>query len=616
MSNSLLVIFLLFIFVLCQVHASWVDPDTKEEYYSITSNVDTDNRNYKLVFSDEFERDGRTFHDGNDPRWTALQKNDYTNDALHYYSHDNVITKNGVLSIHVEQKVNLYKAFDENNKKFYADKKYIQSGMVQGWNKFCITGGIIEISAKLPGEPNIGGLWPALWLMGNLARATYVGSSDYMWPYSYSKCNLKRVHSQEINACMEVSHYGLESGKGRGAPEIDILETMQGIDDKLPHTNVTRPYLSASYQVAPGLQKKRPILGQLPKEGNWYSNIEYGNETNAEINPFFYGVTLVHKPKSYTYQSDALSANMHLSKSHYQNQHIYRVEWEPPEVDGSGGHIKWFIDGKLMFGIHGDSLNLTGSEIPSEPMYMLMNIAVSKNWGFPMPCPGGCDCTCFECGNSDCECAIPEGYCNNFPADMEVEYVRVYQAVNESKHILGCSPTVRPTESFIKGHRKRYMEEGQKVPLLPIQQGGAKCENDNNCGGIKMGECYGGHCQCIDKTTGPACLASDGFYDHEDKEKKVPFEWDFIYVPKSLIISVMILIGGFFPSMLLIIHKNRKQAQYQSLINGSVPSHSGQVRPLSRETLAYQNSVPSDYVVPRNDKVVTYCVIDGRLVDK
>jgi len=177
-----------------------------------------------------------------------LQTSD-TNDALHYYSHDNVITKNGVLSIHVEQKVNLYKAFDENNKKFYADKKYIQSGMVQGWNKFCITGGIIEISAKLPGEPNIGGLWPALWLMGNLARATYVGSSDYMWPYSYSKCNLKRVHSQEINACMEVSHYGLESGKGRGAPEIDILETMQGIDDKLPHTNVTRPYLSASYQV-------------------------------------------------------------------------------------------------------------------------------------------------------------------------------------------------------------------------------------------------------------------------------------------------------------------------------------------------------------------------------
>ena len=28
------------------------------------------------VFSDEFEQDGRTFHDGNDPRWTAIHKND------------------------------------------------------------------------------------------------------------------------------------------------------------------------------------------------------------------------------------------------------------------------------------------------------------------------------------------------------------------------------------------------------------------------------------------------------------------------------------------------------------------------------------------------------------
>ena len=28
------------------------------------------------VFSDEFEQEGRTFHDGNDPRWTALNKND------------------------------------------------------------------------------------------------------------------------------------------------------------------------------------------------------------------------------------------------------------------------------------------------------------------------------------------------------------------------------------------------------------------------------------------------------------------------------------------------------------------------------------------------------------
>jgi beta-glucan synthesis-associated protein KRE6 len=139
------------------------------------------------VFSDEFEIDGRTFLDGNDPRWTAVDKNDCkfpglypegercldaqscytlidvldTNLALHYYSADNAVTTGGVLNITTEQRVNLYKAFNEKTHKFYADKKYIQSAMLQGWNKFCFVGGIIEFSAKLPGKPHIGGLWPA-----------------------------------------------------------------------------------------------------------------------------------------------------------------------------------------------------------------------------------------------------------------------------------------------------------------------------------------------------------------------------------------------------------------------------------------------------------------------
>jgi len=30
------------------------------------------------VFSDEFNEEGRTFNDGKDPRWTAINKNDCT----------------------------------------------------------------------------------------------------------------------------------------------------------------------------------------------------------------------------------------------------------------------------------------------------------------------------------------------------------------------------------------------------------------------------------------------------------------------------------------------------------------------------------------------------------
>jgi hypothetical protein len=65
------------------------------------------------------------------------------------------------LNITTQRKVNAYEAFNEKTKKFYADKKYIQSGMVQSWNKFCMVGGVIEFSASLPGDPSIGGLWPA-----------------------------------------------------------------------------------------------------------------------------------------------------------------------------------------------------------------------------------------------------------------------------------------------------------------------------------------------------------------------------------------------------------------------------------------------------------------------
>ena len=189
-----------------------------------------------------------------------------TNEALHFYKPDNVATTNGVLNITTVLQTNKYKAFNEKTKRYYADAKHVQSGMVQGWNKFCMTGGIIEFSAKLPGDPKIGGLWPALWMLGNLARATYVGSSNFVWPYSYGGCDEHNRKSQKISACSKVGHYGMKPGVGRGSPEIDILEAMMGSPEALPHTNITRPYFSTSLQIAPGVEGVRPVLGKLPKK--------------------------------------------------------------------------------------------------------------------------------------------------------------------------------------------------------------------------------------------------------------------------------------------------------------------------------------------------------------
>jgi beta-glucan synthesis-associated protein KRE6 len=491
------------------------------------------------VFSDEFEQDGRTFHDGRDPRWTAINKNDYTNAALHYYSHDNAHTRDGVLHITTEQKVNAYRAFDEDKKQYYKDYKHVQTGMLQGWNKFCFVGGIVEFSAQLPGDPTIGGLWPALWMLGNLARATYVGSSDFMWPFSYNACNASFRNGQEINACSRLNHYDLHMYRGRGAPEIDVIEAMQGAPGKLPSTTVQRPYQSASLQIAPGVSVDRPSLGKRPDPNNWYTHLEYGNKTKADLNPFFYGVTLFHKPKSYTYQADALSANMPLNKTHYERQHVYRVEWEPASLqDGTGGYIKWFSDNELVYGIVADSLAIMGTEIPTEPMYLLMNTAVSSDWGFPKPCPDGCDCDCYHCASIECRCGQPKNYCNNFPASFDIDYVRVYQAVDDERHILGCSPKDRPTATFIQGHKQRYMDmDGTEAvagllplmntnhqPLQPIQHGGGICVDDADCGRKGWGTCDSANlCTCAHMATGPHCLSHAGFYDHDTSAHPQPF---------------------------------------------------------------------------------------------
>jgi hypothetical protein len=358
-------------------------------------------------------------------------------------------------------------------------------------------------------------------MLGNLARATYVGSSDYIWPYSYNKCNEDKRLSQEVSACTKLNHYGMSPFQGRGAPEIDLIEAMQGDAEKLPSTTIRRPYQSASFQVAPGIDRDRPILGLEPKQGHWYTGMEYNhkNLSKSELNPFFYGVTLVHKPKEYTYQADALSANLGLNSSHYSKQHLYRVEWEPPAEDGSGGYIRWYSDNVFVYGVTGANLNITGSEIPSEAMYLIMNTAVASSWGFPAPCPEGCACECFECGNPDCACALPTGYCENFPAYFDIDYVRVFQAVGEGKHTQGCSPVKKSTSLFIQGHPKRYMDIGDKAPLQPLRKGGADCVGNDDCGGVGRGMCSsGGFCVCKRSSTGPTCLAHAGSYLDESRD--------------------------------------------------------------------------------------------------
>ena len=59
--------------------------------------------------------------------------------------------------------------------------------------------------------------------------------------------------------------------------------------------------------------------------------------------------------------------------------------------------------------------------------FLLLNTAISSSWGFPVPCPWGCACDCFDCRRDECACAVPADMCDNFPAEFLVDFVRVYQ---------------------------------------------------------------------------------------------------------------------------------------------------------------------------------------------
>ncbi len=480
--------------------------------------------------SDEFSTPHRTFTDGHDLTWTALDKNDYTNNALHYYSSEAISTKDGHLEISTSATDTTVVGFDDVNLRNKKVVKHFKSGMIQSWDKFCFTGGIIEARVRLPGRHDTGGLWPAFWLLGNLARHTYVGTSNNVWPWSNSRtCDEGQADAQRISPCLKTGHYGMEPGVGRGAPEMDIFEVQPG-DTKANQKQflkmpVGQPFSSASLQVAPGKSWKRPGPGAWPGPGEWYDKLGIGVNTSSNIN--FYGTYNHFKSAasaSYDYWSDAISQNRQLAEKHFEGAHVYRLEWEPPSRKWRHGYLHWYLDGDLIFAINGSSItSVTHAEIPSEPSYIILNTAVSKEWGFPMQCPAGCPCEDYDCNSPhfNARCGFSPGFCDMILEEdvkMKVDYVRVWQDPDNEAHKVGCSTGERPTRRWIEGHSEVYKMEGDERPLKDVKQGGGTCRADEDCGGGDRGECRsGGKCVCWEGKTGPNCRSD---------MKKDDTDWD------------------------------------------------------------------------------------------
>eukprot|EP00536_Pseudo-nitzschia_multiseries_P012363 jgi/Psemu1/208405/e_gw1.468.48.1 len=520
----------------CEVCGGFIDKDTPVEKRTTTSLVD--NTEYHLVMSDEFNTPNRTFTDGHDPVWTALDKPDDDSSSAgggsqQFYNSSQIsTTEDGMLKISTTIGKTNWRRYDPIKKEYKDEEAYFRSGMLQSWEKFCFTGGIVEVDIILPGDPYVGGLWPAVWMLGNLGRATYEASTNNIWPWSFDKCDRKLQPAQQISACNEQNHFGMHPFKGRGATEIDLIEVMTGDSGgPLEGTDplISLPYADMTLQVAPGVLKNRPQCCSVPiyestvsghtelAANTWYEGLQL--QGNTSLNPFFYGNYMgetkpgepVTRTKKQAFQADAVGVAHQLTPAHFKKLHTFRVEWQP----GAGGRIDWYAkahkinstltiegdglgeDWLHIFGIKDKSLSdLMGSQVPIEPSYLIFNTAISSTWGFPFDVPDTCE-KCYDCEDPKCSCTFAPGFCKMLretDVAMYVDSIRVYQSRDPDAHVganhtVGCDPIEYPTKEWIKGHKYKYMRnapfsyEDKGIPLKKVQTGGGKCSTDSDCGG-------------------------------------------------------------------------------------------------------------------------------------
>ncbi|PVV00886.1 hypothetical protein BB560_004715 [Smittium megazygosporum] len=380
-----------------------IDLDTPKARHNWKS---ADGIDYKLVFSDEFNQEGRDFRPGKDKYWESQELWYWFTENLEYFDHKHTQTRNGNLEVTLDE----YSSKPELN---------YTGGMLNSWNKFCFQGGYMEVNVSFPGDGRTSGLWPAVWLLGNLGRAGYGATVDGLWPYSYDQCDAgvlpnqgnlyaSSLPGQRLNACVCKGDHP-SPGIGRGAPEIDLFE-------KVVSNGI--PSLSMSLQIAPF---------------DYHSRI---NDSNIKIyNP---GSVAPGFTRKNDYLGDdiqqAVSALHFISPevSGGRKFQVFGVEYET----GPNGYIRWYSENKPVWFLGNSAIGgnkyskISQREIPREPMYIIMNLSLSKRFG------------------------VVEWERLKFPATLYIDYVRVYQQPNKIR--ISCDPDDRPTRDYILNHPRAY----------------------------------------------------------------------------------------------------------------------------------------------------------------
>ncbi|KAI9849038.1 MAG: hypothetical protein M1837_005929 [Sclerophora amabilis] len=391
-----------------------IDPDTPE---SAMTRKSAEGQTLKLVFSDEFNTPGRTFYDGDDPYFQAVDIWYGVTQDLEWYDPDAAITGDGVLKLRFD-------AFKNHNLNY-------RSGMVQSWNKMCYKGGHLEASMSLPGKGDVIGFWPGFWSMGNLGRPGYASSTDGLWPYSYGEqCDpgvtknqsspdgISFLAGMRLPGCTCPGEDHPSPGKGRAAPEIDALEasvSYLGPGESNPVGSV-----SQSAQFAPFDIWYQPD----------YDFIEVYEESITQMNNYRGGVF-----------QQALSGLTTLNTDWYDGKQYqtYAFEYTP----GADGNVVWYVGDQKTWKMDaravGPNGNINQRTISEEPMSIIMNFGMS---------------------NSFAQLDLPS-LAKTMPATMRIDYVRIYQA--EGAESVTCDPPGFETTEYIEKHPESYLNPNKTL---------------------------------------------------------------------------------------------------------------------------------------------------------
>lgn len=390
--------------LLKNIRSGPIDPLTPKSALTKTSHTGS---TLNLVFSDEFEDDGRTFYPGDDPYFSGVNLWYGVTQDLEWYDPDAITTADGTLTIRFD-------AFENHGLAY-------RSGMLQSWNQLCFKGGRLEASISLPGRGDVSGFWPGFWALGNLGRPGYAATTDGMWPYSYDDvCDagitanqsdpdgLNNLPGMRLPACTCDGEDHPSPGKSRSAPEIDAIEASVNTNTPLGSFGSA----SQSFQVAPFDRYWRP-------------------DTNfQEI--YDHEVTTLNAYQGGVFQQ-ALSGLTNLNNEWYNGTayQTYAFEYQP----GAEGYVSFYIADQPTWTVDARSLGPNGNigqrVMPEEPMAIVSNFGMAEGFAF------------VDFANIK----------PLLPATMRFDYIRIYQ---DGDGELTCDPVGYPTTEYINDHPEAY----------------------------------------------------------------------------------------------------------------------------------------------------------------